>query len=193
MTTINICLGFLKLVPSIYWFPLVWFALLGVVGGAAVAYRDHLTKAQTAGFHPKNFQKYLSDHIRNMDNVESAQSQPLMLERTSAGGGTQNHQHGHGVSHSDSHWKPLKDSLGKDRQPDKLPEITMHEVRERSKAGEKLTVIAGLIVDVAGWIEAHPGGTYSIETFVGRDATAAFLGSVGAHPSLPKATHSSYA
>jgi len=49
------------------------------------------------------------------------------------------------------------------------------------------------VIEVSDWIEQHPGGAYSIEVYLGKDATAAFMGGESVHPDMPRAFHSDYA
>lgn len=61
-----------------------------------------------------------------------------------------------------------------------LPIVTWDEFEEESKA-RALTVVAGIVHDVTGFMDDHPGGRALIRAKVGKDATTAFCGGVYDH------------
>ena len=67
-------------------------------------------------------------------------------------------------------------------EPSKLPIWAWDEVTRRIKVeSAKLMVIDGLVLDVATWLSAHPGGAGILRTRLGKDCTADFCGGIYAH------------
>ncbi|ETS75277.1 Acyl-CoA desaturase [Pestalotiopsis fici W106-1] len=65
---------------------------------------------------------------------------------------------------------------------DQLPVISWDDfVRDARVDGKALVAIAGVIHDVAGFIQDHPGGKTLIGSAIGKDATAIFNGGVYDH------------
>ena len=64
-----------------------------------------------------------------------------------------------------------------------LPVITWDDFKTESakEDGRALVVIAGVVHDVAGFIQSHPGGRALISSAIGKDATASFNGGVYQH------------
>ena len=54
------------------------------------------------------------------------------------------------------------------------PSITEKELDDRVKAGAKLVLLDDLVLDVSGFIAAHPGGKFLIEHNVGKDVSKFF-------------------
>jgi len=63
----------------------------------------------------------------------------------------------------------------------KLPFMTMQEFNSRSAEGSSLILIDNLIYDVAKFSDEHPGGKKILISYIGKDATQAFNGSVYNH------------
>ncbi|RSL79273.1 Acyl-CoA desaturase [Fusarium floridanum] len=62
-----------------------------------------------------------------------------------------------------------------------LPVISWDDFTRRSKEGEALVVIAGIVHNVADFIEDHPGGKALIRSGIGKDVTAIFNGGIYNH------------
>jgi stearoyl-CoA desaturase (delta-9 desaturase) len=63
-----------------------------------------------------------------------------------------------------------------------LPVIDWDDFQSRcTDNGEMLVAIAGVIHDVSGFVEEHPGGRALIKSAVGKDATGTFNGGVYEH------------
>lgn len=63
-----------------------------------------------------------------------------------------------------------------------LPVVSWDDFAEQARdQGRALTAIGGVVHDVAGFINEHPGGKALISSFVGKDATAVFNGGVYEH------------
>jgi hypothetical protein len=76
-------------------------------------------------------------------------------------------------------------------QFDSLPSLTWSDLSTRIKAGSKLLVISGVVLDVRPFLGAHPGGRIVLEDSLGTDSTAAFF---GVDPEAPFThAHSSFA
>ncbi|KAM6517568.1 stearoyl-CoA 9-desaturase [Fusarium solani] len=63
----------------------------------------------------------------------------------------------------------------------KLSVISWDEFIRRSKEGEALVVIAGIVHNVADFIKDHPGGKALISSGIGKDVTAIFNGGIYNH------------
>lgn len=65
---------------------------------------------------------------------------------------------------------------------DQLPVLSWDDfVREAKTNGKALVAIAGVIHDVSGFIQDHPGGKSLIASAIGKDATGIFNGGVYDH------------
>ncbi|PUU78617.1 FAD binding domain-domain-containing protein [Tuber borchii] len=53
-------------------------------------------------------------------------------------------------------------------------EYTMEEVAKHNKKEDVWVVVKGLVMDLSGFLEDHPGGVQAIVNFAGRDATEEF-------------------
>jgi len=62
-----------------------------------------------------------------------------------------------------------------------LPLFTLDDVKRRCLEGSSLIIVDKLVHDVAQFIPNHPGGEAIIKAYLGKDATAAFNGSVYDH------------
>jgi len=62
-----------------------------------------------------------------------------------------------------------------------LPIVTLDYVQNQKKNGESLIVVSDIVYDITAFVEQHPGGKRILETYVGKDATAAFNGTVYNH------------
>ena len=62
-----------------------------------------------------------------------------------------------------------------------LPLFTKDDIKRRCLEGSSLIIINGFVHDVAKFISHHPGGEALIKTFIGKDATDAFHGSIYDH------------
>lgn len=62
-----------------------------------------------------------------------------------------------------------------------MPLFTMDDVKRRCLEGSSLIIVNNLVHDVAQFIPNHPGGEAIIKAYIGKDATAAFNGSVYDH------------
>lgn len=66
-----------------------------------------------------------------------------------------------------------------------LAELPVYEwddyVAEVTQRGRPLLATSGVIYDVAGFADKHPGGQALIRSWVGKDATAAFHGGIYEH------------
>jgi stearoyl-CoA desaturase (delta-9 desaturase) len=62
-----------------------------------------------------------------------------------------------------------------------LPLVEWDDFVQRTKDGEKLVAIGGVVHDVAVFIKDHPGGKSLILGSVGKDATGMFNGGVYLH------------
>jgi stearoyl-CoA desaturase (delta-9 desaturase) len=75
-----------------------------------------------------------------------------------------------------------------------MPELTWDDIREQNAIGEQLVVIEGIVHDVKNFVHEHPGGRQTLLNWVGRDATAPFLGTaVSNHSHSKEATSYLYA
>lgn len=63
---------------------------------------------------------------------------------------------------------------------EQLPVIEFEEFREQAKTRD-LVLISGIVHDVSGFVENHPGGKALIMSAVGKDGTAVFNGGVYRH------------
>jgi len=61
------------------------------------------------------------------------------------------------------------------------PKMSLNEFKSRCQTGDKLVIIEGWVLDLAGYMAEHPGGRKILEEFVGKDATAEFNGEVNVH------------
>jgi len=61
-----------------------------------------------------------------------------------------------------------------------LPVVEFSEFIEMSKT-QPLVLISGIVHDVTGMMEKHPGGRNMLRSGIGRDMTAAFNGGIYAH------------
>lgn len=61
------------------------------------------------------------------------------------------------------------------------PNMSWSEFGSKCKAGAKLIVIEGWILDISSYLDEHPGGAHILETFVGQDASNAFNGELNIH------------
>ncbi|OAR00186.1 hypothetical protein LLEC1_07849 [Akanthomyces lecanii] len=75
----------------------------------------------------------------------------------------------------------LRPSIDWGKPIHELPVVSWDTFVDKCKNGESLTVIAGIVYDVAGFIKEHPGGEALISSGVGKDATAVFHGGVYLH------------
>ncbi|KAJ5523860.1 hypothetical protein N7494_010510 [Penicillium frequentans] len=64
---------------------------------------------------------------------------------------------------------------------EQLPVVSWDDFLVAAQNGKSLTVIAGVIHDVTGFVNEHPGGKILISSAVGKDATALFNGGVYSH------------
>lgn len=64
---------------------------------------------------------------------------------------------------------------------EQLPVVSWDDFLVATQNGKSLTVIAGVIHDVTGFVNEHPGGKVLISSAVGKDATALFNGGVYSH------------
>ncbi|KAJ5786744.1 uncharacterized protein N7503_011956 [Penicillium pulvis] len=64
---------------------------------------------------------------------------------------------------------------------EQLPVVSWDDFLVATQNGKSLTVIAGVIHDVTGFVNEHPGGKILISSAVGKDATALFNGGVYSH------------
>lgn len=62
-----------------------------------------------------------------------------------------------------------------------LPVMGWIEYQDRTKSGEALLLIDGVVYNVSGFISEHPGGEALIQTLLGKDARALFNGGVYDH------------
>lgn len=62
-----------------------------------------------------------------------------------------------------------------------LPQLTWAQVREAKERGEKLLVLDGFVLDVAEFMESHPGGPGILKSRLGRDCSDDFRGTVYRH------------
>ena len=58
----------------------------------------------------------------------------------------------------------------------KIPETeySMEEVAKHNKKDDLWVVVKGVVLDLGGWLDEHPGGPQAIMNFMGRDATEEF-------------------
>ncbi|KAI8825141.1 uncharacterized protein EV422DRAFT_517591 [Fimicolochytrium jonesii] len=76
----------------------------------------------------------------------------------------------------------LKKKLNWGTPLEKLPELTFEDVQSQIRDnGKQLTIIDGVIYNVDGFAENHPGGRIFIKSAIGRDVTNAFNGGVYNH------------
>ncbi|KAI9923867.1 stearoyl-CoA 9-desaturase [Aspergillus wentii] len=64
---------------------------------------------------------------------------------------------------------------------DRLPVMEWMEFQEEVRKGKALVAVEGVIHNVDGFIEDHPGGEAIIRSVIGKDATSAFNGGVYDH------------
>ncbi|KAJ5161943.1 hypothetical protein N7492_007335 [Penicillium capsulatum] len=64
---------------------------------------------------------------------------------------------------------------------EQLPVVEWDDFVAEAQAGKALVAIAGVIHDVTGFIDEHPGGRTLIRSGIGKDATAMFNGGVYQH------------
>ncbi|KAJ5673509.1 hypothetical protein N7507_002636, partial [Penicillium longicatenatum] len=64
---------------------------------------------------------------------------------------------------------------------EQLPVISWDDFLDAARDGKSLTVIAGVVHDVASFVNEHPGGKTLISSAIGKDATALFNGGVYNH------------
>ncbi|KAJ5642189.1 hypothetical protein N7490_006189 [Penicillium lividum] len=64
---------------------------------------------------------------------------------------------------------------------EQLPVVSWDDFLVEAQSGKALTVIAGVIHDVTGFVNEHPGGKTLIGSAIGKDATALFNGGVYSH------------
>ncbi|KAJ3075271.1 hypothetical protein HDU98_008748 [Podochytrium sp. JEL0797] len=65
---------------------------------------------------------------------------------------------------------------------DQLPSLTFAEFKDEiARTGKMLLIISGVVYDVTGFTEDHPGGKGFLKASVGRDVTASFNGGVYDH------------
>lgn len=64
---------------------------------------------------------------------------------------------------------------------DTLPVMTAEELRAAAEGGRAVVAVMGYVLDVSEFLQEHPGGRAVIKPFLGKDATAAFLGGVYKH------------
>ncbi|KAI8917755.1 heme peroxidase [Powellomyces hirtus] len=55
-------------------------------------------------------------------------------------------------------------------------EMTLEAFENSCVDGRSWTIVGGLIVDLSGYMDQHPGGRRLLEDYVGMDATSAFMG-----------------
>jgi cytochrome b involved in lipid metabolism len=53
-------------------------------------------------------------------------------------------------------------------------EFTMEEVAKHNTEDDLWVVVKGVVMDLTGWLDEHPGGPQAIKNFMGRDATEEF-------------------
>lgn len=53
-------------------------------------------------------------------------------------------------------------------------EFSMEEVAKHNKKDDLWVVVKGVVMDLTGWLDEHPGGPQAIMNFMGRDATEEF-------------------
>ena len=73
------------------------------------------------------------------------------------------------------------------------PSMTERELDERVKGGAKLVLLDDLVLDVSGFIAAHPGGKFLIEHNVGKDVSKFFYGGYSMEGNMGKKPASGYA
>ncbi|KAK4170331.1 FAD binding domain-containing protein [Cladorrhinum sp. PSN259] len=61
-------------------------------------------------------------------------------------------------------------------KPFSIPEkeFTLEEVAKHNKKEDLWVVVKGVVLDLTGWLDEHPGGPQAILNFMGRDATEEF-------------------
>jgi len=64
---------------------------------------------------------------------------------------------------------------------EQLPVMEWDDYVDQTKNGRKLISVAGVVHDVSGFIEDHPGGRAMINSGIGKDATAMFNGGIYLH------------
>ncbi|KDQ17913.1 hypothetical protein BOTBODRAFT_543546 [Botryobasidium botryosum FD-172 SS1] len=76
--------------------------------------------------------------------------------------------------------REMSDRLQWPPSSSELPVVSWESFQEQAKA-RTLVLVAGFIHDVGPFLDEHPGGRRLLESYVGRDATAAFFGGVYGH------------
>ena len=69
----------------------------------------------------------------------------------------------------------LFEELLKDKN-DKLPHYSVQEFNEKVQSGCQYVVVKGMVVDLKGWINAHPGGARLLRQSIGTDISNALAG-----------------
>lgn len=64
---------------------------------------------------------------------------------------------------------------------DQLPVMEWDDYQDQCKNGRGLIAVAGVVHDISGFIQDHPGGKAMISSGIGKDATAMFNGGVYLH------------
>ncbi|KAK3082176.1 stearoyl-CoA 9-desaturase [Coniosporium uncinatum] len=64
---------------------------------------------------------------------------------------------------------------------DSLPVLEYDDYVDQCKNGRNLILVAGVVHDVSGFINEHPGGKAMIKSGIGKDATAPFNGAIYQH------------
>ena len=54
--------------------------------------------------------------------------------------------------------------------------MTLNQLHDRVKAGEKLVILDDMVIDVGSYMDEHPGGRFLIEQNIGRDISKFFYG-----------------
>lgn len=72
----------------------------------------------------------------------------------------------------------------------KVESINVEEFERRVARGEKLVVLDNLVLDVAAFLDNHPGGRFSLEQNIGRDVSKFFYGGYSLEQEVEAHTHS---
>lgn len=81
-------------------------------------------------------------------------------------------------------WKRLLEEKARIAWPgpvEDLPAIPLEEYHTACSDGHEWILIDGLVHDVTGFLESHPGGEKLLRAYIGKDATHAFHGGVHQH------------
>jgi len=64
---------------------------------------------------------------------------------------------------------------------EKLPSMSISDVRRRCQEGASLIIVDSLVYDVHDFLPEHPGGQPILKAYIGKDATKAFYGNIVQH------------